>query len=235
MVDMVTGKTVTDSMLSSARKKGNQIYKAVYGYQKVKHIDGTPVTYTSDYKGEEIVNHVYKLINLYGDSPLATEYYTDFRPSVLNNNTMKIDSEIPDVNIIDYFAPQIRDQLNKSISQEILTTEEATEAVIAEPISDERKAFIENRIRKLEQDIENGVAGPDTYSDIDSYRKELGITPNYEPTIPDANMAISNFYESLTPEQKAKLGPIEDVIANYESVPFDYSYEDYIESLNCKL
>jgi hypothetical protein len=436
MVDMVTGKTVTDSMLSSARKKGNQIYKAVYGYQKVKHIDGTPVTYTSDYKGEEIVNHVYKLINLYGDSPLATEYYTDFRRSVLNNNTMKIDSEIPDVNIIDYFAPQIRDQLNKSIVQEAMPSQpieesteamsndqvskaydnaisqlsleeinavlknenkkagtleiaqnwakkeyswmfdgddkyvknfeyslspeaiknnldisisnydgnveaaqlnnqlyqkiarltlskEATEAVSgeprigeitknrdgsynvmlfegtssdwkdnvlevkilpngkfqivafgmrellkkdleerfgksiiskisslvnqsvnesSEPISDERKAFIENRIRKLEQDIENGVAGPDTYSAIDAYRKELGITPNYEVTaanfesnVPDYTMAISNFYESLTPEQKATLGPIEDVIADYESIPFDSSYEDYIESLKCKL
>jgi hypothetical protein len=314
MVDMVTGRTVTDSMLSSAKKKGNQMYKAVYGYQKVKHIDGSPVTYTSKYKEEDIVNHVYKLINLYGDSPLATEYYTDFRRSVLNNNTMKIDSEMPDVDIIDYYAPQIREQLMKSIPQEVLSTEEATEAVSgeprigeitknkdgsynvmlfegtssdwkdnvlevkilpngkfqlvamgmrellkedleerfgksiiskvsslvtqsvnesSEPISDERKAFLEKRIRKLEQDIENGIAGPETYSDIDSYRKELGITPNYEPTIPDANMAISNFYESLTQEEKDKLGSIEDIISDYESMPFDYSYEDYIKSLKC--
>jgi predicted NAD-dependent protein-ADP-ribosyltransferase YbiA (DUF1768 family)/alkylated DNA repair dioxygenase AlkB len=128
-VDMVTGRTVTDSMLSAARKKGNSIYKAVYGYQKVKHLDGTPVTFTSTYKGEDIVNHVYKLINLYGDNPLTTEYYTDFKPSVLNNNTMKVSSELPDVDVIDYFAPQIREEMMKSIPQEVLSTEEAPAAV----------------------------------------------------------------------------------------------------------
>ena len=122
-IDMVTGRTVTDSMLSATRKKGNPIYKSVYGYQKVKHLDGTPVIFTSTYKGEDIVNHVYKLVNLYGDNPLTTEYYTDFKPSVLNNNTMKVSSEIPDVDIIDYFAPQIREEMMKSIAVEVLPTE----------------------------------------------------------------------------------------------------------------
>jgi hypothetical protein len=128
-VDMVTGRTVTDSMLSATRKKGNPIYKSVYGYQKVKHLDGTPVTFTSTYKGEDMVNHVYKLINLYGDNPLTTEYYTDFKPSVLNNNTMKVSSELPDVDIIDYFAPQIKEEMLKSIPQEVLPTEEAPAVV----------------------------------------------------------------------------------------------------------
>jgi len=132
-VDMVTGRTVTDSMLSATRKKGNPIYKSVYGYQKVKHLDGTPVTFTSTYKGEDVVNHVYKLINLYGDNPLTTEYYTDFKPSVLNNNTMKVSSEIPDVDIIDYFAPQIKEEMLKSIPQEVLSTEEVPTAVSGEP------------------------------------------------------------------------------------------------------
>lgn len=132
-VDMVTGRTVTDSMLSATRKKGNPIYKAVYGYQKVKHLDGTPVTFTSTYKGEDMVNHVYKLINLYGDNPLTTEHYTDFKPSVLNNNTMKVSSELPDVDIIDYFAPQIREEMMKSVPQEVLSIEEAPAVVNSEP------------------------------------------------------------------------------------------------------
>jgi hypothetical protein len=42
---------------------------------------------------------------------------------VLNNNTMKVSSELPDVDIIDYFAPQIREEMMKSIAVEVLPTE----------------------------------------------------------------------------------------------------------------
>jgi hypothetical protein len=82
-------------------------------------MDGTPVTFTSVYKGEDMVNHVYKLINLYGDNPYTTEYYPDFRPSALNNNTMKIDSEIPNNDIIDHFAPQLAADMAKSIGEAV--------------------------------------------------------------------------------------------------------------------
>jgi predicted NAD-dependent protein-ADP-ribosyltransferase YbiA (DUF1768 family) len=118
-VDMVTGRTVTDSMLSGAKKKGNMIYKTVYGYQKVRHEDGTPVTFTSEYMGEEMINHVYKLINLYGDNPYTTEFYPDFRKSVLDNGTAKIDAEIPDRDIINYFAPQLAADMAKSIGEAV--------------------------------------------------------------------------------------------------------------------
>jgi hypothetical protein len=118
-VDMVTGRTVTDSMLSGARKKGNMIYKTVYGYQKVRHQDGTPVTFTSEYKGEEMINHVYKLINLYGDNPYTTEFYPDFRKSVLDNGTAKIDGEISDRDIIDRFAPQLAEDIAKSVEKAV--------------------------------------------------------------------------------------------------------------------
>jgi len=100
-------------MLSGAKKKGNMIYKTVYGYQKVRHQDGTPVTFTSEYNGEEMINHVYKLINLYGDNPYTTEFYPDFRKSVLDNGTAKIDSEIPDADIINHFAPQLAEDIAK--------------------------------------------------------------------------------------------------------------------------
>lgn len=214
-IDMVTGRTVTDSMLSATRKKGNPIYKAVYGYQKVKHLDDTPVTFTSTYKGEDMVNHVYKLVNLYGDNPLTTEYYTDFKPSVLNNNTMKVSSELPDVDIIDYFAPQIREQMIKSIPQEVFPTEKTSTSQPSTSVKEEFKEFV--------------TSAPKAVS-------EYGLTDaNFEITVPDANMAIANFYETLTPEQKTILGSLDNIIADYESIPFDYSYDEYIESLKCKL
>lgn len=134
-VDMVTGRTVTDSMLSGAKKKGNMLYKTVYGYQKVRHQDGTPVTFTSDYKGDEMINHVYKLINLYGDAPYTTEFYPDFRKSVLDNGTAKIDGEISDRDIIDHFAPQLADDIAQSMKEAVSLQpmEQAPKAVSGEP------------------------------------------------------------------------------------------------------
>ena len=196
-VDMKTGRTVTDSMLSGARKKGNLIYKSVYGYQKVRHLDGTPVTFTTKYKGEDMVNHVYKLINLYGDNPYTTEFYPDFRKSVLDNGTIKIDTEIPDGDIINHFAPQLAEDIAKSVE----------EAVPSQPMEQAPKAV-----------------------------SEYGLTDaNFEINEPDYAMAISYFYEALTPEQKTTLGSLDNIVADYESIPFDYSYDDYIESLKCKL
>jgi hypothetical protein len=66
---------------------------------------GEPVTYQEvDFRGNVITKHVYKLINLYGDGNLVSEYYTDNRKSVLENGTVKIDREIPDEDIITYFS-----------------------------------------------------------------------------------------------------------------------------------
>ena len=49
------------------------------------------------------------------------------------------------------------------------------------------------------------------------------------------NAMISEFYNGLTEAQKKILGNLEDLIAEYDEIPFDYSEEKYIESLICKL
>lgn len=46
---------------------------------------------------------------------------------------------------------------------------------------------------------------------------------------------ISDFYNSLSEEQKKILGNLDDLIRDYEDIPFEYSEEEYIESLKCKL
>jgi hypothetical protein len=358
-VDMVTGRTVTDSMLSGAKKKGNMLYKTVYGYQKVRHEDGTPVTFTSKYNDEDMVNHVYKLINLYGDNPYTTEFYPDFRKSVLDNGTAKIDAEIPDRDIINHFAPQLAADMTKSIEEAVPSQpmEQAPAGVssvkkavkefkVGDEVQDDKynvwkiisqeeyekesklgmKAGVKARFitnvnpnEARKEDVLNpdsttyikpnsvntlgentmvtstqptstptAVSGEPRIGEITKYKDgsfniilfegtspdwkdnvlELKLFPNGkfqivgfgmrellkkdleerfgksiisklsslvapEANVNEANVAISNFYESLTPEQKTKLGSLEDVIADYESIPFDYSYDEYIESLNC--
>jgi hypothetical protein len=71
---------------------------------------------------------VYKLINLLGDGNIVSEYYLDGRPSVLNNGTIKIDQEISDARIIEYFGGDTSEELvslPEVIEEEIVTAEEA--------------------------------------------------------------------------------------------------------------
>jgi hypothetical protein len=104
-VDIKTGETVSNYTYVEMKNRGDLGLKDVYGYKKVYNDAGEPVTFQeTNYKGETITKHVYKLINLYGDGNLVSEYYTDNRKSVLNNGTVKIDREIPDSDIITYFS-----------------------------------------------------------------------------------------------------------------------------------
>lgn len=106
-IDMKTGKSITPSMFAKRKAKGDLSLKEVYGYAKVKFGNDEPLTYTEmSSDGTEDVKHVYKLVNLYGDGALGSEYYLDFKPSVLDNGTVNITNEIPDAAIINYFAPE---------------------------------------------------------------------------------------------------------------------------------
>ena len=105
-IDMKTGQTITPSMFAQRKAKGDLSLKEVFAYKKVKFKNGEPLTYTEMYKGAPMTKYVYKLINLYGDGALASEYYLDFQPSVLDNGTVKIANEIPDADILNYFAPK---------------------------------------------------------------------------------------------------------------------------------
>jgi hypothetical protein len=51
----------------------------------------------------------------------------------------------------------------------------------------------------------------------------------------NAEAKITEFYDSLTEEQKNILGNLDDLIAAYEDAPMVYSEEAYIETLKCKL
>jgi hypothetical protein len=110
-VDVKTGRTISKRTFALKRKKGDLSLFQVYGYKKVKHEDGSPlVTNTGKY--------VYKLINLWGDGQLASEYYTDARPSAFDNGTVKIDNEILDADLINHFSPKSSQKNVVSLPQE---------------------------------------------------------------------------------------------------------------------
>ncbi len=92
-IDFVSGMSVTRAMYSERKAKGDRTIYDVYGYKRVEEADGTPFMTEDGY-------YVYKQINLVGDGQLATEHSVYPRQSVINNNTVKIEDEIPDEDII---------------------------------------------------------------------------------------------------------------------------------------
>jgi hypothetical protein len=107
-VDMISGKTVTNAMFKARSVKGDLSLKDVFGYQKVKYSNGNPVV---SYDKDGNASHIYKLINLWGDGQYASEYYTEFKPSVLDNGTVKISQEIPDAEIIAHYSPKLEENV----------------------------------------------------------------------------------------------------------------------------
>lgn len=101
-IDLITGETITPGMIRAKLEKGDYSYFNMFGYKKVKYDNGEPVINS---KGE----HIYKLVNLYGDGQYASEYYPAFSKSVLNNGTRKVENELEDANIIKYYGTENRD------------------------------------------------------------------------------------------------------------------------------
>jgi hypothetical protein len=97
LVDFVTGVTVTNAMYFARKSKGDRTIYDVYGYKRVEEEDGTPfITEDGDY--------IYTQINLLGDGQLATEYSVYPKQSVINNSTIKVETEFSDSDVVRYFT-----------------------------------------------------------------------------------------------------------------------------------
>jgi hypothetical protein len=102
-IDISTGVTLIPSDFRERKLKGDQSLYNVYGYKKVYLATGKPLVHTKIIKKEIKRFQVYKLVNLYGDGDRATENYKDFRPSVIDNGSVKT-TEIPDAAIIEHYS-----------------------------------------------------------------------------------------------------------------------------------
>jgi hypothetical protein len=116
-VDVLTGNTVTGANYAARKKKGDYSLNDILGYKRVFVAPEVPLR-IQDYKGDP--QSVYKLVNLYGDGAKATENYTDFRPSVIDNGTLKTTRELNDADIVSFYGGEIVEN-NVSLPTEIPT------------------------------------------------------------------------------------------------------------------
>ena len=108
LVDYTTGNTMPRSEYGQRKKVGDITLNALYGYQKVKYTSGESVTLTD---AEGNLTYVYKLINLYGDSPYASVYPAANGTSAVRNATARANTELTDVDVIAGLFPK----LNKDV------------------------------------------------------------------------------------------------------------------------
>lgn len=76
--------------------------------------------------------------------------------------------------------------------------------------------------------------------DIWDYNRYIPYENIYQPdvnnnTVASENNAIINFYNSLSDNEKSMLGNLDNLVTEYENIPFDYTEQEFIESLKCKL
>lgn len=102
-IDIIDSKPVNRADYAKRKAAGDTSLNDVMGFQKVKYSNGEPLMVGNKY--------VYKAINLWGDGQYATEMYTDARQSAINNGTIKIQSEVPDANIIAYFSEKADEEI----------------------------------------------------------------------------------------------------------------------------
>lgn len=122
-ISFLSGESIPPVEFIRRKAAGDTRFKEKFGYQKVKHSDGTPLLTP---KGE----YVYKIINLWGDGQFVSEYYTDGRKSVLNNGTVKVD-EIADADIIEFYTPKSGQRIVEDVEAEVIEDEfeEETEEI----------------------------------------------------------------------------------------------------------
>lgn len=104
-IDFMTGRTVVKSAYDEMKAKGDPIISQYFGYQKVKFVGGEALR---TYKGK----FVFKMVNLYGDGQFISEYHKFNRPSELDNNTGKLNDEIPNSEIVKYFTGIEENEVN---------------------------------------------------------------------------------------------------------------------------
>ena len=165
---MVTGMTITSADYARRLKKGDLSLSDVFGYKRVLLPTGEPLRV---YDQGDNLQSVYKMVNFYGDGNRASEHYTDFKPSVINNGTIKVEQELNDRDILrnypDYY---IEDSLSL-LPENYVNEEEGLEEFIKE-----EKISLENNISNETLTLKDGKKY--NKSDINSNMLEaLGYTP----------------------------------------------------------
>jgi hypothetical protein len=212
-VNVATGVEVTKKDYAIMKQKGSQDLYDGYYYKKVytDNMDqfGNRLPLRTYNKKIDGYDYYYKLINVYGDGPRAVEYNTEFGRSVINNGSVQIDKELDDRDIVNFFAPQIEEEV---VSLEEPTVEPVVEeeTIIEKPIQINVPEVM-NDIGSKVKDLKTGRIGVTNNSFYEGYvnvlfengdefeinKKDLELVPNIKPE--NISLTDQNNPEGLPP------------------------------------
>ena len=216
-IDMTNGKEVWPSDYAKRKAKGDYTLNDYFGYQKVRDDFGYPLVNYKLVKGELIGYHIYKLINLYGDGDRATENYDVFKPSVIGNGTIKINTEIPNKDIINYYGASLEKE------------DVSLPAIEAPKVEQEYTPFeeIQPTVNEPEK-VKKELFTFDKAIEQKSFRKkELNFVDNI-PTAKDSIVAMRNNKKTgvISIDQKAMIQKFEDKAWTKPSKQLDGSFAE---------
>ena len=154
------------------RKRGDYSYMKKGLFKRV--YDGT-LPYVNDYttsKGELRQYHIYSMINAWGDSYRANEFYDVARPSVIDNNFLKVKQEAEDSKVVELFeADKVTKAAKKAKrigSTVTKTIKEADVTVTGDAVA------IKAQIDNLEATMKEKGLGPKDMATLKKLQTELG-------------------------------------------------------------
>jgi hypothetical protein len=143
-IDVTNGQTVTGANYAIKKKKGDYSLNDIFGYKRVFLSTGEPLRIPDKNTGN--MQSVYKLVNLYGDGARASEYYTDFKKSVIDNGTIQIEEELNDADIVRFYGGEIvKEDVSLPEEEEVTEVEYTAEEQLEFEIND-----LTQRIEELE-------------------------------------------------------------------------------------
>jgi hypothetical protein len=104
---------------AKARRKGDRSYINKGLFQKVYYTneDGlrVPLVQVSEYNDKVYQNFVYKQINAWGETFRANEFYNFIRPSVLDNDFIKVEEKFNDETGVNISSAEVTDDVIANI------------------------------------------------------------------------------------------------------------------------
>jgi len=202
-VDVTTGNTVTKRDYAVRLSKGDYSLNDVIGYKRVLLTSGEPLRI---YDNQGNLQSVYKMVNLYGDGAKASEYYTTFRPSVIENGTLQVKREMDDRDIVNYYGGEIAEETVP------LPTEEEVVNPMEEFTPNEELELEINSVTQRIQELE------DMKDDLDATNTETIVLNNLPKITPasakkETGMKTGNKFD-ISPSLLSGNGVTVDQAAN---------------------
>ena len=104
VIDLIGGKQMDVSDFKKLSNEGSISPSQLIGYKRVKSADNVPLTYQQPSKDGFDEYSVFKMVNLYGNARIVAEYPKVMGPSAFENNTVKVDKELSDQEVIDLLS-----------------------------------------------------------------------------------------------------------------------------------